>query len=341
MIKIRALGARELKQVLDLLREYCDEEADYAALHQFQQLYVPANFISHLLTPSLQFVPAIYVAASRDQVLGLIWLSRDGAKDNRWKIDQVIVDPMASTYDVGTQLVNYVINRYGGAGVQTFLAYVDQYNEEALGLLKSCGFRRCTRQHLLIHNSPAELQSEEISIKGLRESTDADCRKLKRLYSECLPPEVRMTLEKSSRDFRQSPLGILRDRLNGVFSKRWVVEDPVRGMLLASLTLRTASYDSFELDIFLSPGWSDMYPDLLGFGTAQILQITSNTQVRMLVYGFCKDQLETLENRGFETGQINEVLVKDYWIPLQDRDSKLTSPLLLFPGKTSPAVNLR
>ena len=66
----------------------------------------------------------------RDQVLGLIWLSRDGARNNRWKIDQVIVDPMASTYDVGTQLVNYVINRYGGAGVQTSTGEVFDFDPE-------------------------------------------------------------------------------------------------------------------------------------------------------------------------------------------------------------------
>jgi ribosomal protein S18 acetylase RimI-like enzyme len=180
MIKIRALRPSELKQVLSLLNRYTDRESEYSVLQKMQQLYIPMHRVSQLLPLNLQFLPAIFVAAAENKVLGLIWLSRDGQHSRRWKIDHLILDPDSFSYDVGTQLVNYVINRYGGEGVQTFLAYVDQYYNTGLGLLKSCGFRRCGRLHYFSHQNPGTLKLEPISLEGLRESHNGDCGKMKR-----------------------------------------------------------------------------------------------------------------------------------------------------------------
>ncbi len=341
MIKIRVLGAQELKQVLSLLKRYSQEEFEYSVLQKFQQLYVPMQFISHLLPPRLQFVPAIYVAVSRKQVLGLIWLSKDGKKTNRWKIDQLIIDPEAFSYDVGTQLIHYVINRYGGEGVQTFLALVDQYQEQALAILKSCGFRRCTRLHSFRHSNPIALKQEEICIKGLREAHGSDAEKLKALHTDSLVPEVRVSLEKTQKDFTRSVPRRLADRLKGVVFKRWVVEDAVHDLLLGSIEVITENYQDYYLNMVISPGWSDSYEDLLLFAVNQVLLSTNQANLYIDVYDFNKLGLEAMEKLGFERLSIAEVLVKDYWIPLEQKSNKLTSPILLFAGKTSPACYFR
>lgn len=341
MIKIRALRPSELKQVLSLLGRYSDQESEYSVLQKMQQLYIPMHRVSQLLPLPLQFMPAIFVAVSREKVLGLIWLSRDGEQSRRWKIDQLILDPETFSYDVGTQLVNYVINRYGGDGVQTFLAYVDQYYNTGLGLLKSCGFRRCTRLHYFTHQNPGTLKLEPISMDGIRESGNNDCGKLTALYNDMLPPEARICLEKSWRDFYRPATRSVSDKMKGLFFKRWVVEDVARDHLIASVDITTADYKDFYLNLVASPGWEGYYADLLTYAIQQVLLITGSAKIHIDCFEFNKQGVEVLEKLGFHRNSIAEVLVKDYWIPIEDKGSRLQSPILLFSGKTSPAINCR
>jgi ribosomal protein S18 acetylase RimI-like enzyme len=341
MIKIRALRPGDLKQVLSLLNRYSDQESEYSVLQKLQQLYIPMHTISRIMPLNLRFLPAIFVAVSRDKVLGLIWLSRDGEQSRRWKIDQLILDPEHFSYDVGTQLVNYVINRFGGDGVQTFLAYVDQHYNTGLGLLKSCGFRRVTRQHYFSHQNPSTLKLEPISLNGLRESTNADCGMLKTLFNDGLPPEARVCLEKSWRDFYRPVPKVVSDKMKGVFFKRWVVEDVARDTLVAAIDISTADYKDFYLSLLVNPGWEHAYQDVLTYAIQQILLITGNGRLYLDCFEFNKQGLEVLEKLGFHRNAIAEVLVKDYWIPIEDKGTRLQSPILLFSGKPSPAINCR
>lgn len=339
MIKIRALGTRELKQVLNLLERFSEKEFEYSALQKFRQLYIPFHRINQLLPPQFQFLPAIYVAVSRKKVLGLIWLSRDGKKKNRWKIDQLIIDPDEFSYDVGTQLVHYVINRYGAEGVQTFLALVESHCDQALGLLKSCGFRLCTRMHSFTHESPSTITLKKEPINELREAFGSDRIKIQSLYNDSLTPEVRLSLEKIPADFSRSLVRQMVDKLQGIFFRRWVVEDTARDLLLASIEIITLNYIDYHLNLVVSPAWRNGYEALINFGIQQVLKNTSSAKIYLQVYDFHKDEMATLESLGFTRSTITEILVKDYWIPLQDKSEKPASPILLFPGKTSPACS--
>lgn len=366
MIKIRALRPSELKQVLALLSRYSDRESEYSVLRKMQQLYIPLHRLSQLLPLNCQFLPAIFVAVAwdewdktatsasisapvlsgrqdagnRDKVLGLIWLSRDGRHARRWKIDHLVLDPEASSYDVGTQLINYVINRYGGDGVQTFLAYVDQYYNTGLALLKSCGFRRCGRMHYFSRRGsfPARKGDESASPVGLREIRSGDALRLATLYNEILPPEARVCLEKSARDFRRGLPSSIGEKLQGGFFKRWVIEDAARDCLIAAIEISTCNYEEFYLSLLVHPAWETLYEDVLAYAIRQVSGMTSQATLHADCFEFCRKGLETLEGSGFQRNAIAEILVKDYWIPLENKEgSRLQSPLLLFSGRTSPA----
>lgn len=356
MIKIRALRHNELKQVLALLGRYSDRESEYSVLQKMQQLYVPLHRFSQLLPLNCQFMPGIFVAVRQQEptcnkVLGLVWLSRDGQHPRRWKIDHLVLDPDASSYDVGTQLLNYVINRYGGDGVQTFLAYVDQYYNTGLGLLKMCGFRRCGRMHYFSRKGTLPLPTESPGSEsdsvatspvpaGLREGRSTDHPLLATLYNETLPPEARVCMEKSRHDFaRPLPLAVA-DKTQGLFFKRWVIEDANRKCLIASIELRTKDYQEFHVTLLVHPAWETLYRETLDYASQQVSRMTSQATLYIDCLEFAKKGLETLEEMGFQRNAIAEVLVKDYWIPIEDdKGSRLQSPLLLFSGKTSPAFN--
>jgi GNAT superfamily N-acetyltransferase len=339
MIKIRALRPGDVRQVLSLLNRYADQESEQSVLHKMQQLYIPLHRISQLLPLTWQFLPAIFVAASQSKVLGLIWLSKDGAQSHRWKIEHLILDPETCAYDVGAQLVNYVINRFGGEGVQTFLAYVDQYDNTGLALLKSCGFRRCGKKHAFVHIAPSQLKLECPPMAGLRGSIYTDCKALRALHDDSLPPEARLSLGKHWRDFYRPVIKRCFDKLKGVFFKRWVVQDVARDHLIANIEISTADYKDFYINLVINPGWESLYTAALSHAVQQILLITGSARIFIECYEFHKQNIETLEALGFQRTGIAEILVKDYWIPVEDKGFKLKSPVLLFSGRTSPAIN--
>jgi GNAT superfamily N-acetyltransferase len=339
MIKIRALRSSELKQVLSLLNRYSDRESEYSALQKMQQLYIPVHRLSLLMPLKLQFLPAIFIAAAENKVLGLIWLSPDGRHYRRWKIDHLILDPDSFSYDVGTQLVNYVINRYGGEGVQTFVAYVDQYHTTGLALLKSCGFRRCGRMHYFSHQNPGTVKLSPITLEGLRKSTNSDCSRLASMYTDALPSEARVCLEKSGRDYYRSWSKRSAEKAKGVFFQRWVVQDMARDCLTAAIEVSTADYQDFYINLLVAPGWEQSYQDILTYAIQQVLLITGNSKIYLDCFEFNKHGLEVLERMGFQRSSIAEVLVKDYWIPIEDKGDRLQSPLLLFSGRPTPAVS--
>jgi ribosomal protein S18 acetylase RimI-like enzyme len=338
MIKIRPLGPWELRQVLALLGRYRHGESEYALLQQMQQLYIPMHRVSRSLPLNWQFLPGLFVAVADKKVLGLIWLSRDGQQARRWKIDHLILDPETSSYDMGTQLLSYVINRYGGDGVQTFLATVNQNDSISLGLLKSCGFRHCARLHYFSSRANLVLP-ENPTIEGLREFRSHHAPALAQLYQAMLPTEARICLEKSTADFQRSPLTCVGEHLRGAFFKRWVAVDAARDCLTASIELSSEDYQQFHIKLYIHPAWEALASQALAFAIAQAKRMTSQAQFTTDSYEFFSSVTPAIEAAGFHRDGISQVLVKDYWIPIEDKGSRLKSPLLLFSGRPSPAMN--
>jgi len=302
---------------------------------------MPLDSLNHMLPLCWKFLPAIYVALSNDKVLGLVWLSRDGYRVERWKVDRIILDPEAySALDVGKELLYFVMNQFGAKGVETFLACVAPHDDIGLALLKDCGFRHCTKSYMMqLEDLPEIARQNTLLIEGLREARSTDARKLQELYSETLVPEVRISLRKSPEDL-YPPVweGMIR-RCRGEFEKRWVISQGSRDYLSGSISFSTRDYKFFSISLLVSPGWEQGTEDLLTFALQKISQSCLNPKVSVEIYEFQKNTRDVLEKLGFTTAYTHEILVKDYWIPLKDRGLKLKNPVLLFAkgGNTSPA----
>jgi len=340
MIKIRALRPGDLRQALAFLEHTRTQAATDPELYQrVQQLSVSLQQISQCLSIAWQFLPVIYIAVSPHKILGLIFLRKDTHDGRRWKIEHLILDPAVSTYDVGTQLVQYVINRYGGEGVQTFIAQVDHQDETALGLLKACGFRRCLRMHSFVNNAPKQDGASSRRLDAVRPASGKDARALCDAYHASLPPEARLSLEKSPADFTRSFWQSLGDHAKGLFFKRWVVEEVARDQLTAYLEMATRNYQDYYLNVVVHPGWSHLLSPCLDFAIQQISGVTGNARIMMESPDFPRENTTIYREHGFECAATEEILVKDYWIPLEDQSHRFTSPILLLTRKSSPAVN--
>ncbi|MEM0952209.1 MAG: hypothetical protein AAGI66_08730 [Cyanobacteria bacterium P01_H01_bin.74] len=342
MIKIRRLNNRDLKQVLRLLKQYTENESEYAVLKKMQRFFIPLHHISHSLPVQWQFLPAIFVASTQSQVLGLIWLVTDSKAHNRWRIEHLILDPDNFSYDVGNQLVNYVINRYGAEGVQTFLAYVNHRFENALSLLKSCGFRQCSRINFYYHSNVQELtvQHLENNTKNYFETNCQDSKLIAELYNTTLPVEARNAMKRDRTDFNLSLRRLIGHRVKGYFYKRWVKKDIARGSMITAIVITSQNYRDFYAEFYINPGWPEAFQEAMAFTRQQILNITTQATLSIQVPTADKSATEVLKTLDFHHHATVEVLVKDYWIPIKKPEQALQSPILLFnDGIPNPAAN--
>lgn len=350
MVKIRPLGPNELKQVLHLLQQFGDNEFSYAALEHLQSLFLPFHQMSHWLPLRLTFMPGIYVAVEQHHVLGLVWVSQDGGNPQRWKIDQLILNPQdmsslgRSALDVGRQLIDYVITSYGAKGVETFLAYVDTHYDQGLALLKECGFRHCTKV-TTYHYEGAMSEGMAPMIKAhshnplLREVKAQDRPKLTELYAESLPPEVRVSLRKTGDDLFPSGFQRCSWSLGSGLYRHWVVGEPEKVYLMGSVAIHSKDYKHYQIRLIVSPGWQDGLEGLLAIALRHIYHTTSHPVIQIEVYEFHHPIQQALSSLGFQTALTTQVLVKDYWVSTSKDPELLQNPVLFLAnkGRTSPA----
>jgi hypothetical protein len=345
MAKIRRLGNRELRQVIDLLSKFAHDAATTHTLKRLQSLYIPFHTLNSLLPLSLKFMPEVFVASDEGRVLSLIWLSQDGHRRDCWKIDEIIINPETdSSLAVTKQLVQYSLSQLGARGVETFLAYLDVSSVDGIGLLKECGFRHCTRLHTWSWEASESISADDFSgvskVTGLREATSWDIKQLQSLYSDSLPPEVRVSLRRLPSELHPSLDQQVLKRCTGSFYKAWVVPHSSQQYLLAYVGLSSQDYRDFRLHLIVSPGYDDELEPLLLFGVSQVLKNGSRVSVTLDCFDFQKSWPDILQKYHFESCGTTEILVKDVFVPLSEQSNPLTSPVLLFGkpgGRTSPA----
>lgn len=349
MVTIKPIGRRDLKHIVSMLESDLPEQPSLLMpfLDSLRRMIVPIYQLNEWLPLPLKALPGIYVAMGGSTVLGAISLSRDGHSIERWRVENVLINPNVSVAtDVGQQLVEYALNRYGAQGVETFLAQVDLHDNTGLALFKASGFRHCAQRHSyqlsLGKNPDIVIPSIGIgSIDQLREAIRSDGVKLKELYAETLPPEVRTSLRKKAQDLMNPWYQTLWEHgfWAHPYHRHWVVGSRYKDYLMGSLSIETQDYTHFNATLFCSPGWDDGLTLLAQLTLAHIAQHNKEAVITVPCFEFHKAKMAVLESLGFERIETTEILVRDYWQLSQTPLSALKNPLLLFSdkGKPSPA----
>ncbi|MEW5822138.1 MAG: hypothetical protein AB1782_18230 [Cyanobacteriota bacterium] len=292
--------------------------------------YLPLNW---------RFLQETYVAVDNKEIIGIIGLIHDCRLKQRWKINQLLLKP--HSYEVGKLLIDYIVNKYGAEGVETFLSEVDSGDTDAQDLFKNaCGFRQCTVNHLYQFNLEGKLP-EEVILPDIRTVSLADNAKLFDLYLECLTPQTKISLEKSVEDFSFSLTKSIKDKINGLSTESWILENPENKSAIAYATSTTTDNRVFYINIITSLPYTEYFRDILYY-LARYAGLKNKNST--LLINICeaiqghKKYAEILKDIGIPDIQTTYVLVKDYWRPLKER-KPIATPIIIFPEGTSPACN--
>lgn len=302
-----------------------------------EETYFPFNGLHGLLPVNLKFLQESYVAVEGEELLGLISLAPDGNQKTRWKINRLILNPNA--YDAGKQLIDYVVNKYGGAGVETFLTTIDENYTEAIALFNTaCSFRNCSRITIWEYEKLKNIKISETKL-SLRNAERFDEKKIYKLDCEVLYPKFKTSLVKTEKDFEFGMKNKFINKLKGSKVQRFVLDNHKIDSIESFLSIITADNINFWIDITLSLAYQEYYEDVLNFAINHVYSINQDGKFYIGVRDFqqtCKKMTEVLSAHEFRQCGNFEVLVKDYWRPAEYTTEKRV-PIMIFPDMTSTA----
>jgi len=336
MTKIIPIRFSDMDKIRKMI-EYVSPKISSDKLNEEAFMYFPFNGLHEILPLGLKFLQECYVAVEGNELLGMISLAPDGNQKTRWKINRLILNPDA--YDIGKQLVDYVVNKYGGTGVETFLTTINENYAEALALFHTaCSFRTCSKINIweITNFSDKLYEAKDVSLK-IPENSDA--KKLYELDCEAIYPKFKTTLMKTEKDFLYNTPNRLINRLKGHHVEYFWLENIARNSAEGMLSISTKDKNNYWIDITISFAYQEYYKDILNFAVKKIFSVNSHAKIYTGVRNFHqanKKMTEVLTENNFVQTTNFEILVKDYWRPAEYASDK-KSPIMIFPDMTSPA----
>lgn len=340
MTKIRPLKPSDMKEVRVMI-EYIKPGISSIRLSEEYFIMFPLDLVHSFLPLNMKFLQESYVAIENKEILGLISIIPDNKDKTRWKINRLILNN--NSYDVGKKLVDYVVNKYGGAGVETFITNIDSNYPEAISLFKnSCSFRNCSQIQILAKNVSEIEYLPSNDYKFLRKIKYSDARYLSELDHQALYPHFRPSLIKSAADFKFGLKNRILNKLRGYKVKRLVLESPAKKSIEAYILIMSMDGINYRVDIILSLAYQEHYTDLLSDVSRYVKSQNENAKLFIYLrkyYQSSKKFAEVLKTLGFKENYLYQVLVKDYW-KLTPVESDKKVPIVIFPDITSPACNI-
>lgn len=338
MAKIRLLNNSDRKKLLEMI-EYVKPGVSPLSFNWQSFTIFPFNYIHNILPLSLKFSQESYVAVEDKDILGVIALTPDNIHRSRWQINRLILDNNST--EVGKQLVDFVVNKYGGAGVETFITAIGENYPEAIALFKnSCGFRSCSKMHIFEQKSSA-LNIDSASFENIRLACNADEPKIYELQQQILLPHFKPSFIRSVGDFGFGLKDSLLNKMKNYELKKYVLDNPKNSTIEGFFQIMTKDRKNYWLDIDLSLPYQDYYTDIIAFANKYIMRQTHEANMYIYLreyYQSSKKFTEVLKELNFSLKYTYQLLVKDYWKLLPAEKNKKMS-VIIFPDITSPACN--
>jgi hypothetical protein len=256
------------------------------------------EFLHSFLPNNQKFLSENYAAIENGISLCEVSISPQSRKNARWHINRLSIGDCSD--DMIAILIKYVMNKYGGDGVETFLTFVNENMPELKELFKKgCSFRECA--HLELWNGDnSKIIDENLNTDFFKDYHPRYLSQIVELHNNMIFPQFRQALKIVEDDFRKR-------FKNSVFKK----------ILYNEVTATVEGYflifkknDKLYLDILLSDAFASYYPEVLKCCKSYLNDVTVlvkkyHTSSKILV--------ENLSQKDFAKQASYAILVKDYW----------------------------
>ncbi len=278
-----------------------------------------------------KFLPESYIMLEKDNILGMITVLPTMGNPYKIVITRLIF--VNNLYDVGKQLVEFVIARYGAMGAISFSVTIDNSHDELFKLfMNECGFRHCSCENLW---KVENFDYKQYPPADFRVCQNSDAKRVSDLYNSELTSLYKPALLRIKTEFREP----FFEGITNFYKNRYVLEETTHKRIIAYLSITTSDNTNFIIDISTSSGYEVSYDRILSFAISEISGKKSDFYIflKQKKYTNTSERFEEyLHSKGFHCIQTQNVLVKDFYRPIKQTENVLK--VFLF-GENGIAVN--
>ncbi len=313
MTRIRKLFCFDYPKINKMISYLGPEEHDRFAKMIMEE---PAGILNNLLPLRYKFKPESYILLEGEDILGLITVVP--TIGNPYKINITRLVFKQDFYNVGKQLIEFIIAKYGAKGAHCFTVYVDECHDELCTLfVEGCGFRQCSYENLWKLDN---FVPQTDAVAHFRPCQNDDAKGVARLYNSELNNLYKPSMERIPQEYMEPILA----GFSNCYKNRYVLDDGEN--IIAYLSITTVDNLNFIIDISTNNGYQFNYDEILNFAIKEIsrrkTRFTAFLKHRQ--YAKTADTLEEyLHQRNLNCIQTQCVFVKDFYKPIKEAESAL------------------
>lgn len=295
MIRIRRITSRNIPIEQQLLLSIFEETP--------QSHNCIINFLHSFLPNGKKSITENFAAIEDKEVLSTISLKPQNRKNARWHINRLGFGKCSD--ETIAKLINYVVSKYGGEGVETFITFINDRKPELRELfIRGCNFRGGAHLNLW-QGSCKNMHISNFNAKLFSDYKKEYAPLISQLHNQMIFPQYRQSLSIAPQDFKNR----FKD---AVASKVLYCEssNSIEGYFLVF-----KRQDKLYVELLLSEAYDKYYPEILKYCSEYI-----NDNAYILVKKFhtsSKKLEETLESYNFVESASYAVLIKDYWAEIK------------------------
>lgn len=313
MTRIRKLYCFDYPKIKKMISYLGSDDEDRFARFLTDE---PVGFLNALLPLQYKFKPESYILLENNDILGLITITPTSGNPYKINITRLIFKQ--DFYNVGKQLVEFVIARYGAMGAHCFGVLVDNCHDELLRLfVEGCGFRQCSYENLWKLDN---FVPKSDRCANFRPCTNDDAKNIARLYNTELNTLYRPSMEKIPQEFAEPIFA----GFSPYYQNKYVLEDCQK--LIAYLSITTVDNLNFIIDISTNDGFPIDNDEIINFALSEISRRKTNFTAFLKHRQYAKnaDKFEEyLHSRNLNCIQTQCVLIKDFYKPVKETESVL------------------
>ena len=315
MARIRALDYFDIPKIRKMTEYLGADDSDRFT----KELKSEAVRLLHSCFPlKYKFLPESYVLTVNSEILGMITVLP--TMGNPYKIIITRLIFQNNLYDVGKQLVEFVVARYGAMGAVSFSVSVDNSHEELFDLfLNGCGFRHCSCENMW---KAEKFNFKDYEPAKFRACQNSDAKQVSELYNSSLTPLYKPSLLRIKSEFKE----LFFEGITNFYKNRYVLEDYISKRIIAYMSISTSDNTNFIVDLTTNSGFNLNYNEILAFAFSEISRRKTKFYVflKQKKYTANSEKFEEyLQYHGFSCIRTQNILVKDFYRPVKQAESAL------------------
>lgn len=294
MVVIRRLNCFDYSKLKKLISYLCDDDSDKIAKNLMHE---PLGIINAMLPLSMKFCSESFILIENSEILGLVTTVCN--QGNPYKINITRLIFKENRYEIGKQLVEFIVHKLGAKGANTFCVEIDECHSELFDLfVNGCGFRQCSSETLWKIEHPVP---EKSNLKW-RYAQSSDAVKIADLYNDEILNIYKPSLLRYAKEFKTR----FFQGFTKFYKTRYIYEESQK--ILGYFSVTTEDNLNYILDVTTNSGYDLEYEEIIN---ALLCDIARKKRV---FYPFIKQKKYTKNSQKFE----NYLLSKNY-NPIQSR----------------------